>query len=128
MLLGLPGNVVERPSSELVNLFYDMNKKWLIGPVIMDYNCLLKCPLLEFYTYPQNVRSGKYLVEFYGKERYRSTDIGINIDKYMTHLKITLNDDQLLINKINYIYPQIKQITIHSQMTITTIENDTKSR
>jgi hypothetical protein len=130
-LIGTPGHAVQRPSTELVDLFYEMNKKCLIGPVIMDYNSLLKPPLLEFYTYPQAVRGGKYFVEFYGKERYISRimdEVGINIDQNITQLRITLTDDQLSINTKNYVYPEVKTIAIHSQLTRTPRENDSKSR
>ena len=65
------------------------------GPVDMNYNVLLKLPLLELYTYSQSSRSGKYAVEFYGKERHTTaTNSAINGDKNMRILIITLNDDQ----------------------------------
>jgi hypothetical protein len=74
-----------------------MNSKWLVGPVVMDYNSLLKTPVLEFYTYPQSVRMGKYSLELYGKKRYIATamaDVPINVDEKITQIHITLNDNQ----------------------------------
>ncbi len=127
---------MQRPTTELIDSFYETNKKWLIGPIIMDFNYILNPALLEFYTYPQPVHGGIYSVEFYGKERYITrtmTDIEININRNIENLKITLTDDRqtiftMLMNRKNDIYPEVKIINIHSQMTIIPIENDQESR
>jgi hypothetical protein len=117
-----------------------MNNKWLVGPVVMDYNSLLKTPVLEFYTYPQSVRMGKYSLELYGKKRYIATtmaDVPINIDEKIAQLHITLNDDQQLTTTNDQLslyeasditYPKVTKITIHSQMTRLAAEEDKKSR
>ncbi len=135
MLTGLPGDDVQRPSPQMIDTFYEVHKNWLIGPVIMDYNSILNPPLLEFYTYSQPVRGGKYSVEFYGKERYISktmTSVEVNINKNITNLKITLTDEQETVQlatiRNNDVYPAVKRVIIHSQMTITPMENDEKSR
>ncbi len=110
-----------------------------MGPVVMDYNSLLNPPVLEFYTYPQPVRVGKYSLQLYGKKRYISTtltNVPINIDKNITDLRIKLNDDfqmttpidQLSIYETGYTYPKVTKITIHSQMTRSLVGNDNKIR
>jgi hypothetical protein len=74
-------------------------------------------------------------VEFYGKERYISktmTSVEVNINKNITNLKITLTDEQETVQlatiRNNDVYPAVKRVIIHSQMTITPMENDEKSR
>ncbi|CAF4005757.1 unnamed protein product [Rotaria sp. Silwood1] len=114
--------------SELVYLFNDMNRQWINSPIIIDYNFQSDPPLHEFYTYSQPSHDGKYIVEFYGTKRHIApSNDAINIDKNMTRLKITLNDDQLLANEILTIYPKVTAINVHSQMTTITIENDSKN-
>jgi hypothetical protein len=132
---GLLGNVVSCPSTELIDSFYSINSKWLMGPVIMDYNSLLNPPVLEFYTYPQSVRVGTYSLQLYGRKRYISTtvtNIPMNIEKNITDLRITLNDDLQMTTTINQLtsitYPKVTKITIYSQMTRSLVGNDNKIR
>ncbi|CAF1450055.1 unnamed protein product [Rotaria sordida] len=129
----ITGSVVQQcPSPELVHLFNNDHKKWIDGPVIMDYNHVLESPMLEVYTYSQFAHNGKFSVELYGKERYiTTTNNTISIDKNITRLRITLNDnvEQLVSTYQNRtIYPKVTIIIIHSQMTIKPKENDPISR
>lgn len=107
----------------------------------MDFNSILTPKVLEFYTYFQAVHGGKYSTEFYGIDRYmyiNKTIINykININTNIKELIITLTNqqqttftiDQLLISEKHYFYSEIDKITIHSHMTITSNENDHKSR
>ena len=130
VLQGLLGNNVQRPSNEFIDSFYEIHKNWLIGPVMMDYHRAFNTPSLEVYTYPQPVRGGKYSSELYGSERYvtRGT-VGAeeHLHKGITQLKITLTDQQLLVRE-NNVYPAVKSITIHSQMTTPPMENDMRCR
>jgi hypothetical protein len=137
--LGFGGNVVQCPSTELVDSFYSNNSKWLVGPVVMDYNPLLIPPVLEFYTHSQFVGGKKSSLELYGKQRYMSrtaTNFAINIDKNITELRITLTDDQqaatttdqLPMNENNSTYPKVTRITIDSKLTRAPIENDKRIR
>ncbi|CAF5047027.1 unnamed protein product [Rotaria sp. Silwood1] len=124
----LDPNIAQSSLSELVYLFNDMNRQWINSPIIIDYNFQSDPPLHEFYTYSQPSHDGKYIVEFYGTKRHIApSNDAINIDKNMTRLKITLNDDQLLANEILTIYPKVTAINVHSQMTTITIENDSKN-
>ncbi len=127
------------PSIELIDSFYSMNSKWLLGPVVMDYNSLLVSPVIEFYTYPPSVRIGKGSLQLYGKKRYiipAITDVPINIDKNTVDLYITLTDnqqitttiDQLLADETSSTYPNVTRIIIHSQMTRSPVENDKQIR
>ncbi|CAF1632722.1 unnamed protein product [Rotaria sordida] len=129
----ITGSIVQQcPSPELAHLFNDDHKKWIDGPVIMDYNHVLESPMLEVYTYSQFAHNGKSSVELYGKERHiTTTNNTISIDKNITRLRITLNDnvEQLVSTYQNRtIYPKVTIIIIHSQMTIKPKENDPISR
>ncbi|CAF1534124.1 unnamed protein product [Rotaria magnacalcarata] len=123
-------DVVQSPPPELVYSLNDLNGQWIDGPVIMDYNFRLDPPLFEFYTYSQPSFDGKYIVEFYDRKRYITpmNDM-INIDKNITTLKITLHDDQLVVNEPLITYPNVTAINIHSQITTIAAENGpTKNR
>ncbi len=132
------GHVIQCPAIELIDSFYSMNSKWLIGPVVMDYNSSLTAPVLEIYTYPQSVRVGKYSLEFYDKKRYITetvSDIPINIDKNIRDLRITLTDNQsittmdpLSMYETCHTYPKVTTITVHSQMTNSSMDNEKKIR
>ena len=123
----------------MIDSFYEIHRKWFLGPLIMDYNYLLNPPSLEIHTYSQPVHRGKYLVEFYGKERYiagHTVDARLGINKNITHSKITLTDQQEttsttschLMDRENETYSNIKAVNIHSTLTTTPMENDKKSR
>ena len=99
----------------------------------MDYNHVLKPPTLEVYTHSQPARNGKYYTEFYGKERYMTTNSNImDIKDNVMGLRITLNDDYneplVLVNQNKTSYPKVTTIRLHSQMTATATEDDSINR
>jgi hypothetical protein len=64
-------------------------------------------------------------------------DVPINVDEKITQLHITLNDDQQLTTTNDQLslyeasditYPKVIRITIHSQLTRLSVEDDKKSR
>lgn len=108
-----------------------MNSQWLASPVVMDYNSLFQKPTVEFYTYPQSTKFGKFSLELHGRTRYLSTlipDAGMDINRNMTQLRVTLNDDQNAIYDIDGYYPKVTKLVIHSQMTRLLIENDRQNK
>lgn len=108
-----------------------MNSQWLASPVVMDYYSLSLKPILEFYTYPQSTKFGKYSLELYGRKRYTSptmSNIGMNANRNITNLRVTLNDDQQSIFDIDGCYPKVTKLVIHSQMTRPLIEDDRKNK
>ncbi len=137
--VGLLGDIIQYPPTELIDSFYSINSQWLVGPVVMDYNSLLTSPVLEVYTYPQSVGVGKYSLRLYGRKRYMAitgTDVRINIDKNIKALHVALTDnqqitttnDQLLAYETSGTYPKVTRIIIHSQMTTSPVENDQQMR
>lgn len=121
-------NLIKNPSPEVVYSFNDINSQWIDGPVIMDHNFRLHTPIVEIYTYSQSFDDIKYTTEFYDKRRFIArADSTIEVNKNITKLKITLNDELPSTNESLAIYPKVKTINIHSQMSRNLIQDDSKN-
>ena len=119
------------PPTEFVDCFHSMNSKWLAGPIVMDYNSLLRTPVLDFYTFSQPAHHMKCDLELYGTKRYvacTQKDILLNIDQDITDLRITFNNNQLPLDKMISSYPKVTRLTIHAQTNISPAEQEMKSK
>ena len=129
--LGLLTDIVPCPTIDQIDLFQSMNSQWLASPIVMDYNSLLPKPVLEFYTNSQLKKFGKYSLDLYGRTRYISpsmTNVTTNINRNLTQLRVTLNDDQQSIYDIDGCYPKVTKLAIHSQITRSLIEDDRNNK
>ena len=129
--VGYSNNVVQCPPTDLIDSFQFLNNQWLDGPLVMDYNSLLKRSILEVYTNRQSKRIRKCALELYGRKRHVATtmaDNSANIDRKITYLHVTLNDDQFPSYDIDGCYPKVSRLIILSQMTRSPTEEDKKSK